>query len=152
MGWLGGRRAGSVRPLQPSLAIYRLSALLFRDIKQVSWEAARVLEALSRAVWGTASPRGLREAIPTQALWDELEQPGCGQRPHPPRWRQGRWVAMELREAQRHGRQHTAGLWVPGRTPVSSPSTPTSKPGFLNQVLKQESLGGTQECGLEEKK
>ena len=44
--WLGGRQADSLSPLQPSLAIYHLSALLFGDIKQVPWEAARGPEAL----------------------------------------------------------------------------------------------------------
>lgn len=40
-GWLGGRRADSLSPLQPSLAIYHLSGLLFGDIKQVLWVAAK---------------------------------------------------------------------------------------------------------------
>lgn len=59
---MGRRRADSVSPLQPSLEIYHLSALVFRDIKHISWEAARGLEGLSWAVWGTAAPRGLCEA------------------------------------------------------------------------------------------
>lgn len=80
-GWLGGRRADSVSPLQPFWAIYHLSALVFQDIKQVSWEAARGLEALSWAVWGIAAPRGLCEAYPTEGLWDKPEQQGCGQGP-----------------------------------------------------------------------
>lgn len=72
-GWLGGRRADSLSPLQPSLAICHLSALLFRDIKQVPWEAARGPEALSWAVWGRVSPRGrspgkLCQAHPTGGL------------------------------------------------------------------------------------
>lgn len=56
-GWRGGRRADSLSPLQPPLAIYRLSALLFGDIKQVPWEAARGPEALAVLSEGTASPR-----------------------------------------------------------------------------------------------
>lgn len=57
-GWLGGRRADSLSPLQPPLAIYCLSALLFGDIKQVPWEAARGPEALAMLSEGTVSPRG----------------------------------------------------------------------------------------------
>lgn len=57
-GWLGRRRADSLSPLQPPLAIYRLSALLFGDIKQVPWEAARGPEALAVLSEGTASPGG----------------------------------------------------------------------------------------------
>lgn len=58
VGWLGGRRADSLSPLQPSSAIYRLSALLLWDIKQVPWEVARGPEGLGWAVRDTVVTGG----------------------------------------------------------------------------------------------
>lgn len=71
-GWLGRRQADGLSPLRPSFKMYHLSALLFGDIKQVPWEAARGPEALSWAVWGTKAPRvilqGLCQDFPTEGL------------------------------------------------------------------------------------
>lgn len=121
VGWLGGRRADSLSPLQPSLAIYHLSALLFGDIKQIPWDVARGPKALSWAVWGTAASKGHSPGASAKpaplrgfglswstSLWARGLDPLCSDR--------SRWLDMELLEGQGHARPCTARVWTPGQT------------------------------------